>query len=275
MRQGLMLLNAFTWSKAKDNGAGIARRTRTATSRRRRTSTTSTPTTARRPTTSRSTTRPASCGRSRLAAASGGWRTPARSPKRLLGGWTLSGINTMTSGEPVTLFYQPAASFQVSGITAGLPRRQQLPAERRRRSVRRPRFGDRLPQSRYRRRPRRTPASRSATRRGTASAARGSGRWISSRRRTSRCPSATRHASRFASRRSTCSTRPTSAPRMRNRSRRELRHHHVHLRRASAAARCEVDVLTMAGHARLSAARWCSFWRLPSACRCRPSGKRR
>ncbi|MEO8520786.1 MAG: TonB-dependent receptor, partial [Acidobacteriota bacterium] len=34
----------------------------------------------------------------------------------LLGGWTLSGINTMTSGEPVTLQYTPGPALQVSGI---------------------------------------------------------------------------------------------------------------------------------------------------------------
>ena len=34
-----------------------------------------------------------------------------------LGGWTISGISTMASGEPVTLQYTPSAAFQVSGIT--------------------------------------------------------------------------------------------------------------------------------------------------------------
>ena len=34
----------------------------------------------------------------------------------LLGGWRLSAINSMWAGEPVTLRYNPAASFQVSGI---------------------------------------------------------------------------------------------------------------------------------------------------------------
>lgn len=35
----------------------------------------------------------------------------------LLGGWQLSGVNTMTPGEMVTFTYSPAASFQVSSIT--------------------------------------------------------------------------------------------------------------------------------------------------------------
>jgi hypothetical protein len=34
----------------------------------------------------------------------------------LVGGWQLSGINTVTAGEAVTLTYTPAASFVVSGI---------------------------------------------------------------------------------------------------------------------------------------------------------------
>ncbi|MEO8658084.1 MAG: TonB-dependent receptor [Bryobacteraceae bacterium] len=34
----------------------------------------------------------------------------------LLGGWQISAINTMTSGEPINLRYAPAASFQVSDI---------------------------------------------------------------------------------------------------------------------------------------------------------------
>ena len=35
----------------------------------------------------------------------------------IAGGWQLSGINTITPGEMVTLVYSPAAAFQVSGIT--------------------------------------------------------------------------------------------------------------------------------------------------------------
>ena len=34
----------------------------------------------------------------------------------LVGGWQLSGINTVTPGEPVTFTYAPAPAFQVSGI---------------------------------------------------------------------------------------------------------------------------------------------------------------
>ena len=35
----------------------------------------------------------------------------------LVGGWQIAGINTVASGEMVTLTYSPAAAFQVSGIT--------------------------------------------------------------------------------------------------------------------------------------------------------------
>src|SRR5262249_40171476 len=35
----------------------------------------------------------------------------------IVGGWQLSGINTVTPGEMVTLVYTPAAAFVVSGIT--------------------------------------------------------------------------------------------------------------------------------------------------------------
>ncbi len=36
---------------------------------------------------------------------------------RAWGDWQIAGINTVTSGEPVTFVYSPAAAFQVSGIT--------------------------------------------------------------------------------------------------------------------------------------------------------------
>jgi hypothetical protein len=36
---------------------------------------------------------------------------------RAWGDWQISGINTITSGEPVTFTYSPAAAFQVSGLT--------------------------------------------------------------------------------------------------------------------------------------------------------------
>jgi hypothetical protein len=40
----------------------------------------------------------------------------SRAVDLLVGGWQVAGINTVTPGEPVTLVYAPASSFQVSGI---------------------------------------------------------------------------------------------------------------------------------------------------------------
>jgi hypothetical protein len=42
------------------------------------------------------------------------WALPFSGP--ILGGWQVSGINTITSGEAVTFTYTPATAFQVSGI---------------------------------------------------------------------------------------------------------------------------------------------------------------
>ncbi len=81
-RRGLMLLNSFTWSKAKDNGAGTLEAPN-GNFPSPRISTTSRPTTARRRMTSPTTTRPASCGNCRSARATAGsptrvrWSTPS------------------------------------------------------------------------------------------------------------------------------------------------------------------------------------------------------
>jgi hypothetical protein len=115
LRKGLMLLNALTVSKSKDNGAGSLE--------------------------GPNGNFPAPQDFNNLAAdfsvsaydqpvnntTSAVWSLPFGRGRRwmsnagaladaLVGGWTLSGINTMTSGEPVTLVYTPVASFQVSGI---------------------------------------------------------------------------------------------------------------------------------------------------------------
>ena len=95
--RGLYLLNSFTWSRAKDNGSGHLEVQNNDNSRASGLSATSRRTSAARATTSRSTTPPASCGSCRSA------RPPLRLDmnavlERLLGGWRLVGINTMTSG---------------------------------------------------------------------------------------------------------------------------------------------------------------------------------
>jgi hypothetical protein len=115
MPGSLTLLNAFTWSQAKDNGAG---------SLENQYGNTPGPQDFRNMeadygisgynqpynnTTSVVWDLPFGRGRK--------WMSDA-SPvlDAFAGGWTFSGINAMTSGAPVTLTYTPAASYQVSGI---------------------------------------------------------------------------------------------------------------------------------------------------------------
>jgi outer membrane receptor protein involved in Fe transport len=116
MPGNLMLLNAFTWSQAKDNGAGsleapngnIAgpqnfydREADYAISGYNQ---------PYNNTTSFVWDLPFGRGRR--------WGNDANAAvDAFIGGWTFSGINTMTSGAPVTFTYSPAASFVVSGIT--------------------------------------------------------------------------------------------------------------------------------------------------------------
>ena len=77
----------------------------------------------------------------------------------------------MTSGVPVTFVYTPAATVDRVGHRAGLPRRQQLPAERHRAIPASDGPDDSRPTStRPASSPRRIRASRSATRRVTACA---------------------------------------------------------------------------------------------------------
>jgi hypothetical protein len=115
MRQGMMVLNSFTWSKAKDNGAGslegpfgnfpapqnfydLDADYGTSAYDQPINNTTS-------------VVWPLPVGRGRR------WLTNAGPiAEGFLGGWTISGINTMASGEPATLQYSPSTSFQVSGI---------------------------------------------------------------------------------------------------------------------------------------------------------------
>ena len=45
------------------------------------------------------------------------WGSDVSAPMdALIGGWRLAGINTTTSGNPVTFIYTPASAFVVSGI---------------------------------------------------------------------------------------------------------------------------------------------------------------
>jgi hypothetical protein len=115
MRQGLMLLNAFTWSKSKDNGAGslegpfgnfpapqdfhnLEADYGTSAYDQPINNTTS-------------LVWPLPVGRGKR------WLSDANAlTEAFLGGWTISGINTMASGEPATLQYSPGPNQVVSGI---------------------------------------------------------------------------------------------------------------------------------------------------------------
>jgi hypothetical protein len=116
MRRGLMLLNAFTWSQAKDNGAGSLENP------------------------NGNVPGPQNFYDMEADYALSGynqplnnttsfvWDLPVGQGRRwmkdanaildaIVGGWTFSGINTMTSGAPVTMTYTPLSTFVVSGIS--------------------------------------------------------------------------------------------------------------------------------------------------------------
>jgi hypothetical protein len=117
MRRGLMVLNSFTWSKAKDNGAGALEGSGQGNF----------------PSPQDFYNMDADFGTSGYDqplnnTLSMVWDLPFGRNRRwlndigaaanaILGGWTISGINTMASGEPRTLQYTPAAAFQVSAIS--------------------------------------------------------------------------------------------------------------------------------------------------------------
>jgi hypothetical protein len=116
MRKGLMLLNAFTWSQAKDNGAGSLENP------------------------NGNVPGPQNFYNMEADYALSGynqplnnttsfvWDLPFGQGRRwmkdanaildaIVGGWTFSGINTMTSGAPVTMTYTPGSTSVVSGIS--------------------------------------------------------------------------------------------------------------------------------------------------------------
>jgi hypothetical protein len=111
----LMLLNAFTWSKAKDNGAGSLENqygnTPGPQDFRNMEADYGTGSYDQPYNNTTSVVWDLPFGRGRR------WASDANAVvEGFIGGWTVSGINTMTSGPPVTLTYTPAASYQVSGI---------------------------------------------------------------------------------------------------------------------------------------------------------------
>jgi outer membrane receptor protein involved in Fe transport len=114
-RGGLMLMNSFTWSKAEDNGAGSLENPN-----------------GNAPAPQDFYNMEADFGTSAYDqplnnTTSFVWDLPFGRGRRwmndanalveaLAGGWTLSGISTVTSGEPVTFTYSPSSAFVVSGI---------------------------------------------------------------------------------------------------------------------------------------------------------------
>jgi hypothetical protein len=116
MRRGLMLLNSFTWSQAKDNGAGSLENNF-----------------GNLPGPQDFYNMEADYGISGYNqpynnTTSVVWDLPFGHGRRwgrdvngvvdaFIGGWTFSGINWMTAGAPVTLTYAPTATFVVSGIS--------------------------------------------------------------------------------------------------------------------------------------------------------------
>jgi hypothetical protein len=114
-RRGLMFLNAFTWSKAKDNGAGTleAPNGNFPSPQDFRNLEADFGTSAYNQPLNNTTSLvwELPFGRGHRWLSDAGAVTEA-----LLGGWTISGINTMTSGETVNLTYTPLQSYIVSGI---------------------------------------------------------------------------------------------------------------------------------------------------------------
>ena len=230
--RGLMLLNSFTCRRRRTT-APARSRARTATSRRRRTSTTSTPTTAlsayHQPynnTTSVVWELPFGRGRRWLSDAGAVARRAAR---RL----AMSGINTMTSGEPVTLHLH---ARRRSSRCRASSRTSAAPTTTVRTSIGDP-YGDRDSVTNYFNRDNGDGADRSepaVRQRAAQQRARpaGSGRSTSSLAKDFRLPIGTQHAARSsASRPSTCSTARTSARPNGNRSAGDFGTITQHLRR--------------------------------------------
>jgi hypothetical protein len=116
MRRGLMFLSSFTWSNAKDNGPGALENSNSGNVGPQN-----------------FYNMDAEYGTSNYdqpynSTTSFVWELPFGHGRRwlkdinpvldaIVGGWTVSGINTMTSGAPATLVYTPTASWAVSGIS--------------------------------------------------------------------------------------------------------------------------------------------------------------
>ena len=161
----------------------------------------------------------------------------------LLGGWQVAGVNTVNAGDPVTLTYTPGPGLPGVGHPAGLPRRQQLPAERdrRRAGARRQPHGAELPESR-RRRDSHRPESAVRQRRAQL----GARAAVLGARRAGHQAGAHALAERRArtARRGLQRAEPQQFPGAQRQPQRErVRHHHLDLRPAHPAGRREALVL--------------------------------
>jgi hypothetical protein len=116
---GFYLLNSFTWSKAIDNAAGHLEAFNGDNSRINYRNLASEKAVG-------SYNQPVNNTTSLV------WDVPYGKGKKwgantngfvdaFLGGWRLTGINTMTSGQPINLSYSPVAAFQVSGAPTYRP----------------------------------------------------------------------------------------------------------------------------------------------------------
>jgi hypothetical protein len=140
MRGGLSLLSSLTISQAKDNGAGSLEGGTSAS-------------TGNFPAPQNFYDMDADFGISPYhqpytSTTSFVWNLPFNGA--FAGGWQVSGINSLYTGEYVTFSYNPAAAFQVSWDNVGFSRGEQLSAEHCRRSTRaeEPADGAELVQSR-------------------------------------------------------------------------------------------------------------------------------
>jgi hypothetical protein len=117
MVRDLTLLNSFTWSRAFDNAAGSLENTNGNYPSPQDINNLSAdygPSNYDQPLTNiTSIVYNLPVGRGRTFAAKAPFLL-----NEIIGGWQFSGINTFSSGQPLTVMYSPAAANQVSGITA-------------------------------------------------------------------------------------------------------------------------------------------------------------
>ena len=166
MPGNLMFLNAFTWSQAKDNGAGSLEGPN-GNVPGRRTSTTGKPTTRSRLQPAATTTRRVSCGTSPSARGAVDERRQ-RPPRRVRRWLDLQRDQYHDLGRPGHADVHAGTIVPGFWHQPGVPRVEQLPAERERRPLRRQELDHRVPQHDQRHACPPTRASSSGTPNGTS-----------------------------------------------------------------------------------------------------------